>query len=114
MRSRIGLVLSGGSVRAAAQIGVLKALEEYCLEPEVVVGTSGGAIVAALYAGGLSARQLEELFFSLQQFQRGDRRSQLERGHFSSSHLGCETFERCCAGRWPRENYRPEPAGKQL
>ncbi len=64
MRSRIGLVLSGGSVRAAAQIGVLKALEEYCLEPEVVVGTSGGAIVAALYAGGLSARQLEELFLA--------------------------------------------------
>lgn len=49
-------------MRAAAQIGVLKALEEYCLEPDVVVGTSGGSIVAALYAGGLTARQLEQLF----------------------------------------------------
>ncbi len=62
MNNKIGLVLSGGSVRAAAQIGVLKALEEYCLEPDVVVGTSGGSIVAALYAGGLTARQLEQLF----------------------------------------------------
>lgn len=62
MSNKMGLVLSGGSVRAAAQIGVLKALEEYCLEPDVVVGTSGGSIVASLYAGGLSAQQLEQLF----------------------------------------------------
>ncbi len=62
MKTRLGLALSGGSVRAAAHVGVLKALEEYALEPDVVVGTSGGSIVAALYATGLNARQLEELF----------------------------------------------------
>ena len=62
LKQRLAFVLSGGSVRAAAHVGVLKALEEYALEPDVIVGTSGGSIVAALYATGLSARQLEELF----------------------------------------------------
>jgi NTE family protein len=62
LKSRLGLALSGGSVRAAAHVGVLKALEEYALEPDVVVGTSGGSIVAALYATGLGAQELEELF----------------------------------------------------
>jgi NTE family protein len=62
VKNRLGLALSGGSVRAAAHVGVLKALEEYALEPDVVVGTSGGSIVAALYATGLNAQELEELF----------------------------------------------------
>ncbi|NMB02097.1 MAG: hypothetical protein GX971_11385 [Firmicutes bacterium] len=62
MSERLGLILSGGSVRAAAHVGVLKALEEYALEPDVVVGTSGGSIVAALYATGLTAQELEDLF----------------------------------------------------
>ena len=62
MKQKLALVLSGGSVRAAAHVGVLKALEEYALEPDVVVGTSGGSIVAALYATGLDARELEKLF----------------------------------------------------
>lgn len=62
MKNKLGLALSGGSVRAAAHVGVIKALEEYALEPDVVVGTSGGSIVAALYATGFNARQLEELF----------------------------------------------------
>lgn len=62
MENKLGLVLSGGSVRAAAHVGVLKALEEYALEPDLVVGTSGGSIVAALYATGLTAQELQELF----------------------------------------------------
>ncbi len=62
MKNRLGFVLSGGSVRAAAHVGVLKALEEYALEPDVIVGTSGGSIVAALYATGFCAQELEDLF----------------------------------------------------
>src|SRR5690554_1213760 len=58
----LALVLSGGSVRAAAHVGVLKALSAYNLEPDLVVGTSGGAIVAALYASGLSGQELEDIF----------------------------------------------------
>jgi len=62
LSEKLALVLSGGSVRAAAQVGVLQAVEEYDLEPDLVVGTSGGSIVAALYAAGLSAGELEGLF----------------------------------------------------
>lgn len=67
MQRKVALVLSGGSVRAAAHVGVLKALEEYALEPDLVVGTSGGSIVAALYASGLSAKELESLFLEYSQ-----------------------------------------------
>jgi predicted acylesterase/phospholipase RssA len=48
------LVLSGGGSRGLAQIGVLKALEEARIRPDLVVGTSMGAIVASLYCVGYS------------------------------------------------------------
>jgi len=48
----IGLVLSGGGVRGAAHIGVIKALEEAGIYPTHISGTSAGAIVGALYASG--------------------------------------------------------------
>jgi len=62
LEQSLALVLSGGSVRAAAHVGVLKALSKYHLEPDLVIGTSGGAIVAALYAAGRTPQELEELF----------------------------------------------------
>lgn len=52
--SRIGLVLSGGGSRGLAQIGVLKALDEKGIRPDLVVGTSMGAFVGALYCSGFS------------------------------------------------------------
>lgn len=51
---RIGLALSGGGARGIAHIGVLKALEEAGIEPDVLSGTSAGSIVGALYADGQS------------------------------------------------------------
>lgn len=48
----LGLVLSGGGMRAVAHIGVIKALEEHDLHPTHIAGTSAGAIVGALYAYG--------------------------------------------------------------
>ncbi|HHT73910.1 MAG TPA: hypothetical protein GX008_09380 [Firmicutes bacterium] len=62
MDQQLAVVLSGGSVRAAAHVGVLKALAAYSIQPDMVVGSSGGAIVAALYAAGLTPWQLEEVF----------------------------------------------------
>lgn len=50
----VALVLSGGSARGYAHIGVLKALEAHGLRPDIVVGTSSGSIVGALYASGMS------------------------------------------------------------
>ncbi len=55
----IGLVLGAGGSRGFAHVGVLKALESAGIKPDVVVGVSSGAVVAALHAAGLSAAELE-------------------------------------------------------
>jgi len=61
-----GLVLSGGGGRGAYQVGVYKYLEEAGLEPEVIVGTSIGAVNGALLAMGRNARELEQIWLTLQ------------------------------------------------
>src|SRR6187551_458995 len=57
-RPRIGLALGGGAARGFAHIGVIQALEENGLAPDLVVGTSAGSLVAALFASGRSGREL--------------------------------------------------------
>lgn len=54
----IGLVLSGGGARGIAHIGVLKALNELNIHPNVISGTSAGAIIGVLYAMGLSSKEM--------------------------------------------------------
>lgn len=49
---RIGVALGGGSARGYAHIGALACLERHGLAPDVIVGTSFGAVVGALYATG--------------------------------------------------------------
>src|SRR6476469_6351880 len=49
---RIALALGGGAARGFAHIGVIKALEAQGIYPEIVVGTSAGSVVGALYAAG--------------------------------------------------------------
>jgi NTE family protein len=51
-RPRVGVALGGGSARGYAHIGVLAALERRDLAPDVIVGTSFGAVIGALYALG--------------------------------------------------------------
>lgn len=60
-RPRVGLVLSGGGARGLAHIGVLKVLEREKVPLDLIVGTSVGALVGALYASGLPAGQIENL-----------------------------------------------------
>jgi len=55
---RIGLALGGGAARGFAHIGVIQVLEENGLRPDLVVGTSAGSLVAALYAAGRSGAEL--------------------------------------------------------
>ena len=55
---RVALVLSGGSARGFAHIGVIRVLEEAGIRPDLVVGASAGAIVGALYASGYDSRAL--------------------------------------------------------
>lgn len=58
---RFALVLSGGGSRGLAQIGVLKAFEEHQLKPDLIVATSMGAIIGALYASGFGADSIASL-----------------------------------------------------
>jgi NTE family protein len=58
---RIVLVLSGGGMKAMAHIGALHALAECGLAPAEIIGTSGGALVGALAAGGLGYEELVRL-----------------------------------------------------
>jgi len=58
---RIGLALGGGAARGFAHIGVIQALEEAGIRPDLVVGTSAGSLVAALYASGRRAAELVQL-----------------------------------------------------
>lgn len=58
---RIGLVLGGGGARGFAHVGVIKVLESQGITPDIVVGTSVGAAVGALYAAGHSGFQLQEI-----------------------------------------------------
>lgn len=58
---KIGITLSGGGVRGFAHIGVLKALEENNIFPNVICGVSAGSIVGALYASGYTAEELDNI-----------------------------------------------------
>jgi len=61
----VGLVLSGGGARGAAHIGAIKALEEHGIFPTHISGTSAGAIVGALYAGGVDWSEILHFFKSI-------------------------------------------------
>ena len=64
---RIGLALGGGAARGFAHVGVIQVLEEAGIRPSLVVGTSAGSLVAALYASGRSGAELQQLAESLQE-----------------------------------------------
>jgi NTE family protein len=57
VRPIVGLALGGGAARGWAHIGVLRELEDHGIRPDVVVGTSVGAIAGGCYAAG----KLDEL-----------------------------------------------------
>jgi NTE family protein len=60
-RPTISLALSGGGARGFAQIGVLKAFEEYGIPFDIIVGTSIGSVIGGLYASGYSAYELDSI-----------------------------------------------------
>jgi len=64
-RPIVALALGSGGARGFAHVGVIKALEAGGVVPDIVVGASSGAVVAALYAGGLDAAGLERVAVDL-------------------------------------------------
>jgi NTE family protein len=64
---KIGLALGGGAARGFAHVGVIAALEEAGIKPDLVVGTSAGSLVAAIYASGKTAAQLQEIALKMEE-----------------------------------------------
>lgn len=61
----LGLALSGGGAKGFAHVGVLRAIEESELNFDVVVGTSVGSLVGALYSAGVDSYEMEKIGKSL-------------------------------------------------
>lgn len=57
----LGIALGGGGVRGLAHVPILQVLDDLQMRPAVIAGTSMGAIVGALYASGMSAREIREI-----------------------------------------------------
>ncbi len=57
----LGIALGGGGVRGLAHVPILQVLDDLQVRPALIAGTSMGAIVGALYASGMSAREIREV-----------------------------------------------------
>lgn len=69
---KLGLALGGGAARGFAHIGVIKVLEAQGINPDIIVGTSAGAVVGALYAAGNSGFELQKLAHKLDESKLAD------------------------------------------
>ena len=94
------LALSGGGVRALAHAGVLKALDQYELHPIAISGTSGGALVGALYASGIAPDEIKNFFkqtplfkFSMLSFGKMGLIDSNKYPALFEKYLSCNTFE---------------------
>ena len=65
-RPLVALALGSGGARGFAHVGVIKALEQAGIVPDIVTGSSSGAVVAALYASGRRAGELEEIALAIE------------------------------------------------
>lgn len=97
---KLGLALSGGGAKGFAHIGVFKLLEECGLMPDVIVGTSAGALMGSLFADGYSADEIKELFsgrefseFAQLQIPKSGLFDSKRFRHFLRRHLRAKTFE---------------------
>jgi NTE family protein len=62
---KVGLALSGGGVKGAAHIGVLRCFIEHGIPVDLVSGASAGAIAAGLYAAGMDPDDMEQFALGL-------------------------------------------------
>jgi len=65
-RPLVALALGSGGARGFAHVGVIKALEDAGIVPDIVTGTSSGAVVAALYASGRRAAEIEAIALGIE------------------------------------------------
>ena len=69
---KIALVLGGGAARGFAHVGAIKALEAQGIVPDLILGTSAGAVVGALYAAGNGGFELQRLAIQMEEGQVSD------------------------------------------
>ena len=51
---RLGIALGGGGAKGFAHVGVLRAMEDFGLKPQIVAGCSAGSVVGSLFSAGYS------------------------------------------------------------
>lgn len=66
LRPKVALVLGGGAARGFAHVGVIRALEQEKIPIDLIVGTSVGSLIGALYAYEMNSFELEWTAFGLQ------------------------------------------------
>jgi NTE family protein len=94
--ARVAWVFSSGGPRGFVHIGVIKALEELGLKPDLILGGSAGALVGALYACGLRAAKLEALALDLGLLEVG-RWAMLGEGKFDGAPIAAQVTEQIVA-----------------
>ncbi len=97
---KLGLALSGGGAKGFAHIGVFKLLEECGIRPDIIVGTSAGALMGTLYADGYTADEIKLMFngrefweFAKLQIPKTGLFDSKRFSHFVKRHLRATTFE---------------------
>lgn len=66
-KEKVALVLGGGAARGFAHVGVIKVLEANGIVPDLIVGTSAGSLVGAMYASGLNGFELQRVALSVEE-----------------------------------------------
>ena len=94
--ARVAWVFSSGGPRGFVHVGVIKALEELGLKPDLIVGGSVGALVGALYASGVRAAKLEALAMDLGLLEVG-RWAVLGEGKFDGAPIAAQVNEQIMA-----------------
>lgn len=101
---KFALVLGGGASKGYAHVGVLKVLEENGIKPDLIVGTSMGAMVGGMYALGKTISELENMAFGFKSIGRFSLSTTLSKGHllnvdkvksFLIKNAGDEKIESC-------------------
>ena len=78
---KLALVLGGGAAKGYAHVGVLKVLEENGIVPDLIVGTSMGALIGGVYATGKSIEEMKNLAANFNSIGRFSLKSTLSDGH---------------------------------
>lgn len=118
-KPRVAFVGSGGATKGVAHIGVLRALSELDIDPDIYVGASAGAIAGALHAEGFRPDQLVD--WLRPEWQRQDRLGALKGryflggpnaeqitspGYLFSGLLSIDRFEKFLSRRLPTNDFR--------